>query len=67
MPERTSLTSAFSEYVTLGECLDMIEEVHSRLDVDRLANFIRSTCGNNKMGTGQLAEKIVEFLKTELQ
>lgn len=32
------------------------------VDVDKLANFIRITNGENKMGAGQLAEKICEYL-----
>jgi len=31
------------------------------VDVDKLANFIRTINGNNDMGHGELAERIVDW------
>ena len=35
----------------------------ARIDVDDLAQFIRTVNGDNKMGAGMLAEKIIEWME----
>jgi len=69
MKEREELYSKLRNqgFLTSGQCSDVIFEIQEHLDVDRLAQFIRQIDGNNKLGAGQLAEKIVEFLRQDLQ
>lgn len=49
-------------YTTSGQTFEVLEAFEKYLDADKLSNFIREIDGNNKLGAGHLAEKIVEFL-----
>lgn len=49
-------------YTTSGQTCEVLEAFEKYLDVNKISNFIREIDGNNKLGAGQLAEKIVEFL-----
>lgn len=53
-------------YTTSRQTFEIVEAFENSLDVDKLANFIRSVDGNNTMGAGQLAEKIIEFITSSL-
>jgi len=48
------------------EAINIQSVFEKYMDVDKIANFIRYVDGNNTMGAGQLAEKIVEFITSSM-